>query len=118
MSSIDVLSCCRTGVRLGCAWSLAMLAGACTTPQVTLSPDFGFALRQDLAAQIADPEPRYAGVLQPGYDGHRASLAMTRYQQGLVIPPANGNTTGRNTNGAGSGAPPAAPSGGAAPGGG
>jgi type IV pilus biogenesis protein CpaD/CtpE len=110
MSSINLLSCCRTGARLGCAWSLAILAGACTTPQVNLSDDFGVALRQDLAAQIADPEPRYSGALQPGYDGHRASLAITRYQKGEVIPPSNGNTTGKNTSGSGSGAPPSGPS--------
>jgi hypothetical protein len=60
------------------------LAG-CTAQH--LSSDFGVALRQDLAAQIADPDARYMGDPAPGSNGSRVSLAQKRYQAGAVIAP-------------------------------
>jgi type IV pilus biogenesis protein CpaD/CtpE len=57
--------------------------------QEKLSPDFGVALRQDIAAQIADPDAHYTGTAAPGSDGSRAALAQDRYQKGTVIQPAS-----------------------------
>lgn len=76
--------------RNGLIASLAagLLLSACTQSSLRLQPDFGVAVRQDLAAQIADPDAHYTGVPAPGSDGSRVSLAQTRYQTGNVIPPA------------------------------
>ncbi|HEY3696563.1 hypothetical protein [Phenylobacterium sp.] len=52
-----------------------------------LSPDFGVAVRQDLAAQVADPDARYTGDPAPGSSGARVGLAQKRYQSGTVIAP-------------------------------
>lgn len=65
----------------------ATLLSACAHI-VQQSPDFGFAVRQDLAAQIADPEARYVGSPTPGSNGSRNALAQTRYQNDEVIPPS------------------------------
>ena len=81
------------------AAALAALAG-CADARKDLSPDFGVAVRSNLAAQIADPEARYAGVLQPGGDGVRAALAATRYGKNQVIPPAQANTSSIDNKGA------------------
>ena len=76
----------------------------CLTPQAHLSSDFGAAVRQDLVAQIADPDARYKGDPAPGSDGGRVGLAQDHYRKGTVIAPA---TTGASTIGAsGAGAPP------------
>lgn len=91
----------------------AMLGlGACTQnpmqSEMRLSPDFGEALRENLAAQIADPDPHYAGTLAPGAsDGARVDLAQTRYQKNQVVQPssttASSRTVGATDNGGGSG---------------
>jgi len=91
----------------------AMLGlGACTQnpmqSEMRLSPDFGDAVRENLAAQIADPDPHYAGTLAPGAsDGARVDLAQTRYQKNQVIRPtattASSRTLGGSDNGGGSG---------------
>jgi len=91
----------------------AMLGlGACAQnpmqSETRLSPDFGDALRENLAAQIADPDPHYAGTLAPGAsDGTRIDLAQTRYQKNQVIRPAtttaSSRTLGGSDNGSGSG---------------
>ncbi|QUD88582.1 hypothetical protein [Phenylobacterium montanum] len=46
--------------------------------QKTLSPDLGVAVRQDVVAQIADPQATYGPP--PPADGMRANLAQTRYK--------------------------------------
>jgi len=105
-------------MRNGLIASLAagLLLSACTQSEVRLQPDFGVAVRQDLSAQIADPDPHYTGVPAPGSDGSRVSLAQTRYQTGNVIPPAaissNSSSTssaGSSTSSAGSTATPVSP---------
>jgi type IV pilus biogenesis protein CpaD/CtpE len=60
----------------------------------TVNPDFGVALRQNIAAQIADPAPRYDRTAPPASDGPRTALAQTRYQKGEVIRPETEATTG------------------------
>lgn len=82
----------------------AMLLSACAS-LVRLSPDFGVAVRQDAAAQIANPDARYAGVPTPGSNGTRNALAESRYERDEVIPPASltsvGSITAAGNTGAG-----------------
>ena len=78
--------------------------------EMRMSPDFGDAVRQDLAAQIADPDAHYAGTPAPGAsDGARIDLAQTRYQQNQVIQPSSTTASSRGSignadNGSGGGA--------------
>lgn len=81
------------------AASGAALAG-CADARKDLSPDFGVALRTNLAAQKADPGARYEGVLQPGGDGVRAALAATRYGKNQVIQPVQASTSSIDNKGA------------------
>jgi type IV pilus biogenesis protein CpaD/CtpE len=78
-----------------------------------MSPDFGNAVRQDLAAQIADPDAHYKGTPAPGSDGERVGLAQKRYSTGQVIQPAavtasGAASIGRADNGASTGVSTAA----------
>lgn len=61
---------------------------SCAESQKTLASDFGVAMRQDLAAQIADPEARYPANTTA--DGARAALAQERYRTGKSIPTSTG----------------------------
>ncbi len=78
----------RLRMLLLCAGS-AVLLSACTTSFARLSTDFGVAIRQDEAAQVANPDARYVGIPTPGSNGQRAELAQTRYTRNQVIPPAS-----------------------------
>ena len=75
---------------------------ACTQSSIRIQPDFGSAVTQDKAAQVADPEPHYAGVPAPGSDGARVAAAVRRYETGRVIQPAavaaSGNVAGYNNS--------------------
>ena len=59
----------------------------------TVTPDFGVALRQNIAAQIADPAARYDHTDPPASDGPRTALAQKRYETGQVIQPVSTATT-------------------------
>jgi type IV pilus biogenesis protein CpaD/CtpE len=66
------------------------LAGCADERQLTEdmhASDFGKAVREDMAAQIADPDASYKGPPPPS-SGERADLAQTRYKNDKVIPPA------------------------------
>jgi hypothetical protein len=80
---------------------------ACTQSSLRISPDFGNAVRQDVAAQIADPDARYEGVPPPGSASARVGLAQTRYNANQVIQPAtataSSKTLGGTDNGGGGG---------------
>jgi len=65
---------------------LVSLSG-CLATQEHLSQDFGSATRQDMAAQIADPDAKYVGDPAPGSNGGRVAQAQDRYQTGKVIEP-------------------------------
>ena len=71
-------------ILLGGAVGLLMAVTGCATEP--LSPSFGVALRQDLVAQIADPDARYGAA--PDADGARTALAQDRYRTGKVIEPS------------------------------
>ena len=76
------------------------------------SADFGRAVHEDLAAQIADPDAVYKGPPPPS-SGKRADLAQTKYQTDKVTPPAamsssSGGGGGSSGGGGGGGAAAAA----------
>lgn len=62
------------------------LAG-CAERQAHLGQDFGSALRQELVAQVADPDAHYSGKPAPGSDGARVAGAQARYGAGKVTEP-------------------------------
>ena len=64
-------------------------------------PEFGRALRQNLAAQVADPAPNYSYENPPASSGPRTGLAQKRYDTGTVIAPST-ETTQTVTGGGGS----------------
>jgi hypothetical protein len=81
---------------------------ACTQSSLRINPDFGRAVRQEMAAQIANPDAKYEGTPDPGSRGDRVGLAQQRYQTNQVIPPstmtASGEgSIGRADNGSGGG---------------
>jgi hypothetical protein len=87
------------------AWILGAglaLAG-CTESRLHLGDEFGRAVRQDAAAQIADPDAHHTGAPPAGSDGERAGLAMLRYQHNAVIPPPSVTTSSVAAAGGGAG---------------
>jgi type IV pilus biogenesis protein CpaD/CtpE len=65
---------------------------ACTTPANTPRPEFGHAVRNNMAAQIIDPNPP-ADMALPPSDGVRRALMIQRYQADEVETPALPTTT-------------------------
>jgi type IV pilus biogenesis protein CpaD/CtpE len=59
---------------------------ACTTPANTPRPEFGQAVRNNMAAQIIDPLPPETMELPPS-DGVRRALMIQRYQADEVESP-------------------------------
>jgi hypothetical protein len=85
-----------------------MALPACTQSSLRINPDFGSALHQDVAAQIADPDARYEGTPAPGSAGPRVGLAQKRYDANQVIPPSattasSARSIGNADNGTGGG---------------
>ena len=78
-----------------------LLLASCEESHLRLSPDFGVAVRQDVAGQIADPDARYAGVPAPASDGSRVGLAQARYKADRVIQPASTSTSQVSAGGGG-----------------
>ena len=66
------------------------------------SADFGRAVHEDMAAQIADPDANYRGP-PPASSGERADLAQTRYATDHVKQPANQSVSNINFSGGGGG---------------
>jgi type IV pilus biogenesis protein CpaD/CtpE len=64
----------------------SLVLAACNTPADTPRPEFGQAVRQNMAAQIIDPNPP-ADMALPPSDGVRRSLAIQRYQADEVESP-------------------------------
>ena len=113
MSFIEEAAVKIARTRLVFAIAIAALGlTACTQnpmqSEMRMSPDFGDAVRENLAAQIANPDAHYVGTPAPGAsDGARIDLAQTRYQQNQVIPPSSTTASSRtvgasdNSNSAG-----------------
>jgi type IV pilus biogenesis protein CpaD/CtpE len=69
-----------------------LVLAACTTPANTPRPEFGQAVRNNMAAQIIDPNPPEDMTLPPS-DGVRRALMIQRYQADEVETPALPVTT-------------------------
>lgn len=93
----------RRLLKLAAVVALAGAGLAGCASQVALSPDYGWSLNQNMKAQVADPDAKYAGSVVPAADGHRTSLAQTRYQKNQVPQPSVSTTTGIRQSGGGGG---------------
>jgi type IV pilus biogenesis protein CpaD/CtpE len=70
-----------------------LVLAACSTPANTPRPEFGQAVRNNMAAHIVDPNPPENMELPPS-DGVRRSLMIERYQADKVeTPPLPVTTT-------------------------
>ncbi len=69
-----------------------LLLAACNTPADTPRPEFGQAVRNNMTAQIIDPNPPEDMALPPS-DGVRSSLMIERYQRDEVESPLLPTTT-------------------------
>jgi hypothetical protein len=96
-----------TAASLAALLAGSLLLGACADSQMHLSNDYGAALKQDKAAQIADPDAKYTGVPAPGSNGSRVASAQDRYVNGKVISPeaARASNVGSGGGGGSSGGP-------------
>ena len=63
-----------------------LVLAACNTPANTPRPEFGQAVRNNMAAQIIDPNPPESMELPPS-DGARRALMIERYRTDQVEPP-------------------------------
>ena len=63
-----------------------LVLAACSTPANTPRPEFGQAVRHNMAAQIIDPNPPEDMALPPS-DGARRVLMIERYRTDQVEPP-------------------------------
>lgn len=87
--------------------SAALALGGCVSAQGNLAPDYGQSVKQNLAAQVADPDASYRRDAPPAAGGARTNLAQDRYNKGKVLQPAGGAASRVGNNSAGSpGAPP------------
>jgi hypothetical protein len=86
---------------------LAPALAACQQSSLRIDPEFGKAIHQDVAAQIADPDAHYEGIVTPGSAGRRVGLAQKRYDTNQVVQPstttASSKTLGGVDNGSGGG---------------
>src|SRR5271170_7345877 len=80
--------------------SCIVLSG-CAQTRLREQDDFGQALSQDLAAQIANPDAGRDAGPPPPSNGARADLALERYRQDNVTQPS---TVGASGSAAGYGA--------------
>jgi hypothetical protein len=92
-----------TTIVLGAAAAAGVLLCGCTQSRLRDEPDFGRAVSQDTAAQVANPDARYLGQPTPGSNGIRTDAAMERYVHDKVIQPATTQTSQVGNNGGGGG---------------
>ena len=83
---------------------LTPVLSACQESSLRLNPDFGSALHQDIAAQIADPDAHYEGTPAPGSSGRRVGLAQKRYDTNQVVQPTTTTATSGSMSGSDNGA--------------
>ena len=83
---------------------LAPALSACQESSLRLNPDFGNAVHQDVAAQIADPDAHYEGTPAPGSAGRRVGLAQKRYDTNQVVQPSTTTASSGSMSGADNGA--------------
>ncbi len=96
----------RTGLLMAALAGVGAIVAGCADEKQLRddmgSADFGRAVHEDLAAQIADPDAVYKGPPPPS-SGQRADLAQTRYQADKVTPPVSTSTGGGSGGGGSSG---------------
>ena len=98
------------GIRLGLAAGAVFSLSACAQSELRISPDFGDAVREDVAAQIADPDAHYVGMPAPGAsDGARIGLAQSRYEKNQVIQPSSTTASSAGSIGNADNGAPGAP---------
>lgn len=73
----------------------AIPLAACTPNDTT----WGGAVKHNVALQVIDPEPVYAGELMEGGSGQHAAKAVERYRKGEVKQPVSIQTTTRLSGG-------------------
>lgn len=98
-----------TKILIACgAAAMALGLSACVVSQPALGPDFGVAVRQDVAAQIADPGARYG---RTPTDGANVLSAQQRYRTGEVVQPTSTKTSSVAGSGGGGGGAAGTPTG-------
>lgn len=96
----------KTFAAVGLTVLLAGVAG-CSESRLHISNEFGQSVRQDVAAQVAEPDAAYKGTPDPGSDGARVGLAQERYGRNEVIKPVSASTSSAGkTGGEGGGGSP------------
>jgi hypothetical protein len=97
MFSTEAISAGLRAVRIGAALALIAAGGAivagCAVATTHISQDFGSVVKEDAAAQIADPDAHYVGKPAPGANGARAALAVGRYEHDTVTKPSTAQTS-------------------------
>ena len=88
-------------VALAATLGVAALLSACEETRLRDAPDFGESVRQDVAAQIANPDAHYAGTPAPASNGKRVDSGVERYVRGKVAAPPSTETS--SVGGAGGG---------------
>ena len=86
--------------------SAALALGGCVSAQGNLSPDYGQSVKQNLAAQVADPDAAYLRDAPPAAAGARTNLAQDRYNKGKVLQPAAGAASSVGNSAGAPAAPP------------
>jgi len=76
----------RNALSTAAVTATALALGGCATQH--LSNDFGQAVRQSIAQQIANPDTKYVGAIAPGSNAARVAAAQDRYVKGRVIQPS------------------------------
>jgi uncharacterized membrane protein YgcG len=99
-------SAVRTGLLVAALAGVGALVAGCADEKQLANDmgfnDFGRAVHEDLAAQIADPDASYKGPPPPS-SGPRAALAQTRYKTDTVTKPSSISTGGGGGSGGGGG---------------
>jgi len=101
--TMSVLRACTVGTVI----AMSTLLAGCVSPQHSLEPDFGRAVRNNIAAQVAEPEARYDRSVDPASNGTRSVAAVRRYESGQVIAPQAQSTSQVAGSSGGGGGPPA-----------
>lgn len=84
---------------------MIILAAGLATAGCATDAGLGNAVRQNIAAQVIDPDPQHRGTPMEAGSGDRAALAMRRYRQGRVLEPKpTGGAQPFQVGGQGSGA--------------
>jgi len=96
----------RTGLLIAALGGVGALLAGCTADGQLKddmgSADFGKAVREDLAAQVADPDAAYKGPPPPS-SGERAQVAQQHYVTDTVKQPPSVSTGVSTGSGGGGG---------------